>query len=92
QRFQIEPPVVTTVRRALKAYGYPVETCGDIDDELRVVLRAFQMHFVPDAITLEPDVETAARLFALLEKYDTDALRALEGASDCPDAEATQAP
>ena len=32
----------------------------------RVIPRAFQMHFVPDAISLQPDVETAAVLFALL--------------------------
>ncbi len=90
QRFQTKPPAVATVRRALGFYGYAVEPCGGIDDELRAVLRAFQLHFVPEAITLQPDVETAARLFALLEKYDAEALRALDGVGDCPDGGSAQ--
>ena len=43
-------------------------------DTLDRVLRAFQAHFRPSNWSGQPDVETAAILFALIEKYRPDAL------------------
>jgi hypothetical protein len=41
------------------------------------------MHFMPDAVTLEPDLETAARLFALVEKYRDEEKRGVESKQGC---------
>ena len=42
---------------------------GEHDARTRDALRAFQMHFRPSNWSGQPDTETAAILFALLEKY-----------------------
>ncbi len=86
QQFRDELPDIATLRQGLKAYGYPVEPCGPLNIELQQVLRAFQMHFLPDAVSLKPDLETAARLFALLEKYRGDELSEPGTALVCGDA------
>lgn len=85
QQFSSDPPDVETIRKALKLYGYPVDTCGDVNVELQQVLRAFQMHFLPDAVSLEPDLETAARLFALVEKYREEEMPGLTSEPGCGD-------
>ncbi len=56
-----EVPPEAEVRAALARFGY-----GFLDEDLPAVLRAFQRHFRPDAVTGEADAETAARLFALV--------------------------
>ena len=83
ERFRDGPPDIETMRQGLKLYGYPVAACGGMDIELQQVLRAFQMHFVPDAISLQPDAETAALLFALLEKYRDEQFADLGKDSAC---------
>ncbi len=56
-----EAPPETEVRAALARYGY-----GYLDEDPAAVIRAFQRHFRPGAVTGEADAETAARLFALV--------------------------
>ena len=54
------------VRRALGEIGYRVAPEGAFDRALATVLRAFQRHWRPEAITGEPDAGTVARLEALV--------------------------
>jgi len=63
------------VRRALAAIGYKVAPGGGTDRELSTVLRAFQRHWRPEAITGQADIGTIARLrgvVALFEGEDVD--------------------
>ncbi len=53
-------PPEAAVHAALARYGY-----GYLDEDPAAVIRAFQRHFRPDAVTGEADAETAARLFDL---------------------------
>ncbi len=50
------------VRRALSEIGYRVEAEGALDPALSTVLRAFQRHWRPEAITGQADSGTLARL------------------------------
>ena len=77
QRFDAEPPALALLQRGLKAYGYDVDDTGAHDVRTRAALRAFQMHFRPSDWTGQSDVGTAAILFALLDKYQPQALSAL---------------
>ncbi|HEY5666436.1 MAG TPA: N-acetylmuramoyl-L-alanine amidase [Gammaproteobacteria bacterium] len=76
-RFEAEPPPLALLQRALRTYGYEIEETGIDDPQTRFVLRAFQMHFRPDDWSGRPDAETAAILFALIEKYRPRALNEL---------------
>lgn len=53
------------VRQALATVGYLVALDGPLDPPLAAVLRAFQRHWRPEAITGDADAGTCARLFAL---------------------------
>ncbi|HUF72594.1 MAG TPA: N-acetylmuramoyl-L-alanine amidase [Gammaproteobacteria bacterium] len=75
--FEADPPTVSLLQRALAAYGYEVDETGADDAETRFALRAFQMHFRPDDWSGRPDAETAAILFALIDKYRPRALAEL---------------
>ena len=77
QRFEAQPPTLALLQRGLKAYGYDVDDTGEHDPRTQVALRAFQMHFRPMDWSGLPDAETAAILFALLEKYRPRALTRL---------------
>ena len=77
ERFEARPPTLALLQRALKAYGYDVEDTGEHDPRTQVALRAFQMHFRPSDWSGQPDAETAAIVFALLEKYRPRALTRL---------------
>jgi N-acetylmuramoyl-L-alanine amidase len=50
------------VRAALAEIGYRVLPEGALDPTLACVLRAFQRHWRPEAVTGEADVGTVARL------------------------------
>ena len=78
RRFRQSPPDLATLQSALAAWGYAVTPSGQLDERTRAVLRAFQMHFRPADYRGYPDVDTAARLWALLEGYRPDALEALQ--------------
>lgn len=75
--FEAAPPSLVSLQRALAAYGYDVEPTDALDAQTRFALRAFQMHFRPSDWSGEPDVETAAILFALVEKYRPAGMRDL---------------
>jgi N-acetyl-anhydromuramyl-L-alanine amidase AmpD len=69
ERFLKEPLPLLNIQKALVAYGYGLDTNGEDNEHFRNVLRAFQLHFRPYRVTREVDTETAAILFALIEKY-----------------------
>ena len=74
EEFESRPPELTLLQHALNAYGYQIEPSGENDPQTRFVLRAFQLHFRPSNWSGGSDVETAAILFALIEKYRPEAL------------------
>ena len=53
------------VRRALRAIGYDVAPEGALDPALSLVLRAFQRHWRPEAVTGQADAGTLARLLGV---------------------------
>lgn len=69
------PPPVSAVQRALSAYGYRIEATGNVDETSLRVLRAFQMHFLPESQSGEFDARTAATAYALLERYRPERLQ-----------------
>lgn len=71
------PPDLLMLQRALAALGYRIEESGEEDVQTRFVVRAFQMRFRPAKWDGGIDAETAAILFALLEKYRPEALEEL---------------
>ena len=77
RQFNSTPPDLATVQRALNAYGYPIEPTGEDDVQSRFAVRAFQMHFRQADVTGYVDIETAAIIFSLLDKYRPDALHNL---------------
>ena len=75
--FSAVMPTTLYVQEALAAYGYKLSLTGEEDLETRNALRAFQLHFLPSRVSGLVDQETAAVLFALLEKYRPDELEVL---------------
>lgn len=75
--FEVRGLDVSLIQRALGAYGYDIEATGELDQQSQYVIRAFQMHFRPGDWSGHPDAETAAIVFALLEKYRPKSLEAL---------------
>lgn len=71
------PPELSLIQRALHDYGYKIEISGIPDRQTMLALRAFQMHFRPMLANGEIDAESAAILFALIEKYRPEKLQAL---------------
>lgn len=82
ERFDQSLPDLLRLQSALKAYGYLVEETGENDTQTRFVIRAFQMHFRPTHASGQLDAETAAILYALIEKYRPDSLPDLSGNTD----------
>ena len=68
---------LVNVQKALGAYGYKIEPTGVLDEQTRTVLRTFQLHFRPNDISGEPNLETTAILYALIEKYRPKQLNAV---------------
>jgi len=81
--FRKEMPPVLSLQTALHTYGYGIELSGEHDKQSHNVVRAFQMHFLPWQVTGDFSVETAATLYALLDKYYAPELELLlsEGAA-----------
>ncbi|ANO50117.1 N-acetylmuramoyl-L-alanine amidase [Woeseia oceani] len=69
EQFRQQPMPLDNIQRALNAYGYGIEISGELDEQTRDVISAFQMHFRPYQVTGEPTLETTATLYALIEKY-----------------------
>jgi len=74
EQFNVLMPTVLQMQEALHIYGYKIEQTGELDEQTRSVLRAFQHHFLPYRVSKEFTVETAATLYALVEKYYPDDL------------------
>jgi len=55
------------VRRALSDIGYAVAPSGPLDPALAAVLRAFQRHWRPEAVTGQADAGTLARLLGVAQ-------------------------
>ncbi|QEL12585.1 N-acetylmuramoyl-L-alanine amidase [Kushneria phosphatilytica] len=68
ERFQQHQPDGALMHRALAAWGYAVPDSHDAQ-ALQPVIRAFQLHFRPTEARGVIDTDTAARLFALIERY-----------------------
>jgi N-acetylmuramoyl-L-alanine amidase len=62
-------PSLALVQKALNAYGYELTPTGRMEQQTIDTLAAFQMHFVPWKVTGEADNQTAAAVFALVQKY-----------------------
>ena len=77
KHFGTQPVDLRLLQKALHSYGYDVAETGELDTPTRYAIRAFQMHFRPSNWSAVPDVETAAILFALLEKYRPRSLEEL---------------
>jgi N-acetylmuramoyl-L-alanine amidase len=63
--FQTQLPDVAWYQKKLAAWGYGLVQSGNLDEQTRTVLSAFQMKYRPANIDGMPDVETAALLDAL---------------------------
>jgi N-acetylmuramoyl-L-alanine amidase len=63
--FQAQLPDVAWYQKKLAAWGYGLVQSGNLDEQTRSVLSAFQMKYRPANIDGTPDVETAALLEAL---------------------------
>jgi N-acetylmuramoyl-L-alanine amidase len=63
--FQAQLPDVAWYQKKLAAWGYGLVQSGNLDEQTRSVLAAFQMKYRPANIDGTPDVETAALLEAL---------------------------
>lgn len=85
-RFEQTPQTLVTLQAALAAWGYPLEASGELDAQTRAVLRAFQMRFRPDDYRGHPDAESAAILWALLERYQPATLDGLDTRHHSPEA------
>lgn len=77
QQFRLTMPPLPTLQTALHEYGYDIDLTGIDDEQTRNVVRAFQLHFLPYKVTRQFDAETAAILYALLEKYHPERLEKL---------------
>jgi len=60
-----DPARLRPVRAALAHVGYRVAPEGELDPSLASVLRAFQRHWRPEAVTGQADEGTVARLNAM---------------------------
>ena len=77
EQFKTQMPSTLQLQDALHTYGYEIELSGEPDLQNHNVVRAFQMHFVPWRVSGTFDAESAATLFALIEKYQNDDLERL---------------
>ena len=63
--FQTQLPDVAWYQKKLATWGYGLVQSGNLDEQTRTVLSAFQMKYRPANIDGMPDVQTAALLEAL---------------------------
>lgn len=73
----VRMPPIARVQQGLLGLGYQVEVTGEFDQQTRIALRAFQLHFRPADYDGFVDYETVAILWALLEKYRGRALQTI---------------
>jgi N-acetylmuramoyl-L-alanine amidase len=63
--FEQQLPDVAWFQKKLSVHGYAVPQTGELDNDTRTVLGAFQMKYRPADISGTPDAETAALLEVL---------------------------
>jgi N-acetylmuramoyl-L-alanine amidase len=63
--FQVQLPDAAWYQKKLAAWGYGLVQSGNLDEQTRTVLSAFQMKYRPSNIDGLPDLETAVLLEAL---------------------------
>ena len=68
-QFRNQLPSAGELQAALLELGYFVEPTGEFDKLTKFAVRAMQLRFRPENISGEPDVETLAILWSLIEKY-----------------------
>jgi N-acetylmuramoyl-L-alanine amidase len=59
---------IQDIQRALTRWGYLVPSTGKLDETTRHALSAFQRHYRPSKVDGQPDRETIATLWVLLEQ------------------------
>jgi N-acetylmuramoyl-L-alanine amidase len=64
--FEAQPPDIAWWRMALARHGFAVERSGELNEELRNVISAFQMRYRPERYDGLPDARTAALLHVLI--------------------------
>lgn len=69
QNLQNDEIDIYNLQKNLKQYGYKINITGQLDEQTKIVLQAFQMHFRPNNFSGLPDLETSAILQNLIEKY-----------------------
>lgn len=60
------------LQKNLAKYGYNIQETGQLDEQTRNIVIAFQMHFRPQNYSGIPDQETCAILKNLIDKYFPD--------------------
>ncbi len=78
QQFKQNKPSIQLIQAALRAYGYGVLETGLLDSQTINALTVFQMHYRPWQVDGRATAETAATLFALIEKYRPQKLANLQ--------------
>lgn len=63
---------IADIKQALRDYGYQINNTEEWDKPSRNVIYAFQLHFRPDNLSAEMDLETYAILRALNKKYGNE--------------------
>ena len=66
---EFEGQTIADIKREFKKYGYAINDTDTWDKPSRNVIYAFQLHFRPDNLSAEMDLETYAILKALNKKY-----------------------
>lgn len=66
---EFESQSISDIKQMLRDYGYAINDTEDWDKPSRDVIYAFQLHFCPDNLSAEMDLETYAILRALNKKY-----------------------
>ncbi len=62
---------IVRLQKNLKQYGYKLESTGVLDEQTTHVLKAFQLHFVPEHCSGKPNLKTCLILESLIDKYDS---------------------
>lgn len=75
--FEVHPPSIALVQRALHFYGYKIKTTGQLDKQTQSVVQAFKFHFVSEERDAIVSNRTVAVLFALIERYRDEYLTGL---------------
>lgn len=66
-RFEQAAPDIVWWQTSLARLGYATPRSGELDVATRRVIAAFQLHYRPQRFDGEPDIDSAARLAALLD-------------------------